>query len=173
MTTAQRWLFLIDKQGMVRGQWRGTATDVFPSEPILKMARELRGTREAPARAARRRSRIERAGRLLGLLALAGPALSASPAPAQPGALELSRSPQTRPPEFRGRTVEGQAVSLAELGGRVVLLNFWATWCLECRPEMPGIERLYREFGPQGLTVMAINAREGIAAAEPTRRSSA
>lgn len=43
MTTAQRWLFLIDKQGIVRGQWRGTSTDVFPSEPILKLARELRG----------------------------------------------------------------------------------------------------------------------------------
>ena len=43
MTTAQRWLFLVDKQGIVRGQWRGTATDVFPSEPILKLARELRG----------------------------------------------------------------------------------------------------------------------------------
>ena len=43
MTTAQRWFFLVDKQGIVRGQWRGTATDVFPSEPILKLARELRG----------------------------------------------------------------------------------------------------------------------------------
>ena len=42
-TTARRWLFLVDKEGIVRGQWRGTATDVFPSEPILKLARELRG----------------------------------------------------------------------------------------------------------------------------------
>lgn len=42
-TTAQRWLFLVDRQGIVRGQWRGTATDVFPSAPILKLARELRG----------------------------------------------------------------------------------------------------------------------------------
>lgn len=113
-----------------------------------------------PAGAARRLTRIG----LLGMLALAGPALSAPPAAGPPGAFEVSRyAPQTRPPEFRGRTVEGQAVSLADLGGRVVLLNFWATWCLECRPEMPEIERLHREFGPQGLTVVAINAREGIA----------
>jgi peroxiredoxin len=42
-TTAQRWFFLIDKGGVVQGQWRGTAADVFPSEPILKRARELRG----------------------------------------------------------------------------------------------------------------------------------
>jgi cytochrome c biogenesis protein CcmG/thiol:disulfide interchange protein DsbE len=99
---------------------------------------------------------------LLGILALAGPALSAPLAPGPLGAFELTRyAPDTRPPEFRGRTVEGHPVSLAELSGRVVLLNFWATWCLECRPEMPAIERLHREFGPQGLTVMAVNAREG------------
>ena len=41
MTTAQRWFFLIDLQGIVRGQWRGTTNDVFPSEPILKAAREI------------------------------------------------------------------------------------------------------------------------------------
>jgi thiol-disulfide isomerase/thioredoxin len=96
------------------------------------------------------------------MLALAGPALSAPPAPGSLGAFELSRyAPDTRPPEFRGRTVEGHPVSLAALSGRVVLLNFWATWCLECRPEMPVIERLHRDLGPQGLTVLAVNAREG------------
>lgn len=96
------------------------------------------------------------------MLALAGPALSAPPAAGPPDAFELSRyAPDTRPPEFSGRTVEGHPVSLAALSGRVVLLNFWATWCLECRPEMPVIERLHRELGPQGLTVMAVNAREG------------
>jgi len=42
-TTAQRWFFLVDKQGIIQGQWRGTATDVFPSQPILKRAQELRG----------------------------------------------------------------------------------------------------------------------------------
>lgn len=99
---------------------------------------------------------------LLGTLVLVGPALSAPPTAEPLGAFELTRyAPDTRPPEFRGRTVEGHPVSLAELIGRVVLLNFWATWCLECRPEMPAMERLHRELGPQGLTVMAVNAREG------------
>lgn len=42
-TTAQRWLFLVDKQGIVQGQWRGTSKDMFPSEVILKRAQELRG----------------------------------------------------------------------------------------------------------------------------------
>jgi len=41
LTVAQRWFFLIDLQGIVRGQWRGTTIDVFPSEPILKVAREI------------------------------------------------------------------------------------------------------------------------------------
>lgn len=45
MTTAQRYFFLIDKQGIVRGKWAGTVSDVFPSEPILKAARELAGKR--------------------------------------------------------------------------------------------------------------------------------
>ena len=49
---------------------------------------------------------------------------------------------------------------MAGLSGRVVLLNFWATWCLECRPEMPAFERLHRDFTAQGLSVIGINARE-------------
>ena len=83
-------------------------------------------------------------------------------------ALDLrSYAPGTRAPEFSGRTLEGQTVSLAELRGRVVLLNFWATWCLECRAEMPVIEGLQREFGPNGLTILGINAGER---AEAVRR---
>jgi thiol-disulfide isomerase/thioredoxin len=51
-------------------------------------------------------------------------------------------------------------VSLADLRGRVVLVNFWASWCAECRPEMPLLERLHRDFAAQGLTVLGINVRE-------------
>lgn len=64
------------------------------------------------------------------------------------------------PPEFSGFTADGQRVSLAVLSGRVVLLNFWATWCLECRSEMPAFEQLHREFSVQGLAIAGINARE-------------
>jgi hypothetical protein len=45
MTTAQRWFFLIDLQGIIRGQWRGSTNEVFPSEPILKAAREIAAKR--------------------------------------------------------------------------------------------------------------------------------
>ncbi|HXV82027.1 MAG TPA: TlpA disulfide reductase family protein [Candidatus Binatia bacterium] len=80
-------------------------------------------------------------------------------------ALNASGYPSAmQPPEFSGFTVDGQRVSLDSLQGKVVILNFWATWCLECRPEMPMFERLYREFGAQGLSVIGINAREGAAA---------
>ncbi|HSK28999.1 MAG TPA: redoxin domain-containing protein, partial [Candidatus Limnocylindria bacterium] len=65
------------------------------------------------------------------------------------------------PPELSGVTADGKRVSLAGLRGRVILLNFWATWCQECRPEMPMFERLHREFSAQGLAVVGINAREG------------
>jgi peroxiredoxin len=69
-----------------------------------------------------------------------------------------------RPPDFSGLTADSKTVSLAGLRGRVVLLNFWATWCQECRPEMPMFERLHREFSAQGFSVIGINAREGAAA---------
>ena len=73
-------------------------------------------------------------------------------------------SSSMRPPGFSGLTGDGRPVSLAGFRGRVVLLNFWASWCNECRPEMPMFERLHREFSAQGLSVIGINAREGMAA---------
>jgi peroxiredoxin len=77
-------------------------------------------------------------------------------------ALNVSGYPSVmEPPEFSGFTADGQRVSLAGTSGRVVLLNFWATWCQECRSEMPAFERLHREFSTQGLAVVGINAREG------------
>ncbi len=78
------------------------------------------------------------------------------------GTLKLSSYPPgTKPPEFSGSTVEGRRVSLAGLQGKVVILNFWATWCRECGPEMPVLEQLHRDFAAEGLTVLGINVREG------------
>ena len=78
--------------------------------------------------------------------------------------LNLSTYPRvTKPPEFDGYTADGRRISLVSLRSKVVLLNFWATWCQECRPEMPMFEQLHRQFTAQGLSVMGINAREGTA----------
>ena len=46
---------------------------------------------------------------------------------------------------------------LADLRGKVVLLNFWATWCVPCRTEMPALEALYQRHKEAGLVVLAIN----------------
>lgn len=50
--------------------------------------------------------------------------------------------------------------SLASYEGRVVLLNFWATWCEPCKVEMPSMEALHRDFAPHGLTVVAMSEDE-------------
>jgi cytochrome c biogenesis protein CcmG/thiol:disulfide interchange protein DsbE len=108
----------------------------------------------------------EIAGFLVAIVTILGaPRENPAAAPDMLGKLNLSTYPRaTKPPEFNGSTIDSRTVSLASLGGKVVLLNFWATWCQECRPEMPMFERLHREFAAQGLSVIGINAREGTAA---------
>jgi len=63
-------------------------------------------------------------------------------------------------PEFKLDGVDGRPISLADLRGRLVFLNFWATWCKPCRREMPAMERLYRAYRDRGLAVVAVNFRE-------------
>ena len=63
---------------------------------------------------------------------------------------------------LRGADPEGATLTLADFRGRVVLLNFWATWCGPCKEEMPAMERLYQRFREQGLVVLAVsNDSEG------------
>ena len=62
-------------------------------------------------------------------------------------------------PPIAGATIVGpkRTKTLADYKGKVVLLNVWATWCEPCRDEMPSMETLYREFGPQGLAIVAVS----------------
>lgn len=64
------------------------------------------------------------------------------------------------PPEFNTVTSRGRRVSLNSLKGKVVLISFWATWCRECRSEMPALAKLHRELGDHGLSVLGANYRE-------------
>jgi len=65
----------------------------------------------------------------------------------------------SKAPPIVGVTLDGTNTprKLADYSGKVVLLNVWATWCEPCRVEMPSIEKLHRELGPQGLAVVAIS----------------
>lgn len=61
-------------------------------------------------------------------------------------------------PDIKVDRLGGGQVSLSDLRGKVVLVNFWATWCPPCRAEMPAIEKVYQLFKPLGFEVLAINA---------------
>src|SRR4029077_7000800 len=60
-------------------------------------------------------------------------------------------------PDFSLLDLQGSEVKLGQFRGKAVLLNFWATWCVPCRSEMPTIELLHREFGDKGLVVLGVD----------------
>ena len=81
---------------------------------------------------------------LLGLLGMAGrPPLVGSPAP-----------------EIALKDLQGQEVKLSDLHGKIVLLNFWATWCKPCKEEMPAMQASYDKLRDQGFVVLAVNELE-------------
>src|SRR6185503_11466363 len=63
-------------------------------------------------------------------------------------------------PDFTLLGRDGRKISLKDFRGKVVFLNFWATWCESCREEMPSMERLYRDFRGKGLEIVAVNVKE-------------
>jgi len=60
-------------------------------------------------------------------------------------------------PDFALRDTANQEVRLSELKGKVVLVNFWATWCAPCQVEMPHLEAMYKKYKDQGFEVVAIS----------------
>jgi thiol-disulfide isomerase/thioredoxin len=64
-------------------------------------------------------------------------------------------------PPLKLRDLRGRAVSLSDYKGKVVLLNFWATWCPPCRAEMPDLVKMQREYKSRGLQVIGITYPPG------------
>ena len=60
-------------------------------------------------------------------------------------------------PNFTLRDINNQNVNLADFKGKVVLLNFWATWCAPCREEMPHLNRLYEKYRAAGFVLLGVN----------------
>lgn len=63
-------------------------------------------------------------------------------------------------PDFALRNLDGDVVRLSDLRGKVVFINFWATWCTPCKKELPSIQKLYDEKREVGLEVLAVNWQE-------------
>jgi peroxiredoxin len=98
-------------------------------------------------------------GRRLLILCLAGIGLTGcQPHTAGPS---LAKEPSiaageigSRMPEFSVQDLQGREVSSADLRGKVVLIDFWSTWCQPCKIEMPGYQRLFNRYGPRGFAVV-------------------
>jgi peroxiredoxin len=63
-------------------------------------------------------------------------------------------------PNFTLEARDGGQVSLASLKGKVVMVNFWATWCVPCRQEMPHLQALYERYNSLGFELLAVNVEK-------------
>jgi peroxiredoxin len=113
-----------------------------------------RGGPAAAVYTARVRSRVVVALLALAAVLVPGPIFAEDPV----AALSLIRpKPPKDAPDFQVPTPDGSTLRLTDFKGKVVFLNFWATWCEPCREEMPSMERLHRAYKDRGLVVLAIS----------------
>lgn len=91
-----------------------------------------------------------------------GQETKAGPAPAPPAdkSAQVKPLPGYKAPSLAGRDViTGESIALSQYKGKVVMLNFWATWCIPCRDEMPAMEQFQKEAG-ENVKVIAMGATE-------------
>ena len=63
-------------------------------------------------------------------------------------------------PGWQLKDVDGQAVKLSDFKGKVIILDFWATWCPPCREEIPGFISLQKKYGPRGLAIIGVSTND-------------
>lgn len=68
-------------------------------------------------------------------------------------------------PSFSLQSNDGKTVSLADLKGQVVMVNFWATWCVPCREEMPHLQAIHERYKSLGFTLLGVNVEDNPAGA--------
>lgn len=100
-----------------------------------------------------------RMGVVLGMMAFA---LSMRPGAVHTAEVLLDKPEKTiAARDFTARTLAGETVQLSQLKGQVVFLNFWATWCVPCKKEMPAMERVHQALQGQPFRMLAVNLQEG------------
>ena len=93
------------------------------------------------------------------LLVLAAPLAAAPPLPELGHTLSKVEKPFNAP-GFTLKNMDGKTHSLSEFKGKVVMLNFWATWCPPCRREIPSMEAVYQQLKNSDFVVLAVNEWE-------------
>jgi thiol-disulfide isomerase/thioredoxin len=92
--------------------------------------------------------------RLLLCIALVGLVGCHSASPPQPTKHVAAGEIGSSLPDFSVKDLQGSPLSSADLRGKVVLIDFWATWCQPCKKEMPGYQKLVDEYGSRGFVVV-------------------
>jgi len=96
---------------------------------------------------------------LLGILLPAGLLYAQLPVPELNHQLTQLATP-VMAPDFTLEDMDGESYTLGDYRGKVVMVNFWATWCPPCRRELPSMEALYQAFKDESFTILAINQWE-------------
>ena len=71
------------------------------------------------------------------------------------------KSPAGLAPDFTLKSLDGQEITLSQLKGKVVMLDFWATWCAPCRESIPHLVKLYKNYHENGLELIGMDVDKG------------